>query len=134
VAEPGQRGKRLLVLGVTLIGYGHTKAAQAVSASRERRAVIVGRARRGLTAFIRQVWLGWFIAVGLARRFRKPLLVAAVAGTVLGVACYFAGLTVSTVVNGMAGFLGALVAGVLARLRPTLRRLAAREWDVGRVP
>ena len=77
---------------------------------------------------------GLFIAAGMARRFRRPLLVAAVAGTVLGVACHFAGLTVSTMVNGMAGFLGALVAGVLARLRPTLRRLAAREWEVGRTP
>jgi hypothetical protein len=118
----------------TLVGRSRTKVADALSMARERRGVIVGQVRRGMTAFARQVWLGWFIAVGMARRFRKPLVVAAVAGTALAVACYLAGPAVSSLVNGVAGFAGALAAGMLARLRPLLRRLAAREWDVGRVP
>jgi hypothetical protein len=82
--------------------------------------VIVERVRRGMTAFARQVWMGWFIAAGMVRRFRKPLLVAAV-GTALGVDCYFAGPTLSSLVNGIAGFVGGLVAGMLGRLRLVFR-------------
>jgi hypothetical protein len=40
----------------------------------------------------------------------------------------------TSLVNGVAGFTGSLVVGILARLLPLLRRLAAGEWDVGRVP
>jgi hypothetical protein len=118
----------------TLVGCCRTKATQAASALREGRAVIVEKVRRGMTAFGRQVWLGWFVAAGMARRFRKPLLVAAGVGTALAVACYLAGPAVSSLVNGVAGFAGALAAGALARLRPLLRRLAASEGGAGRVP
>jgi hypothetical protein len=52
----------------------------------------------------------------------------------LGVACYFAGPTVSSFVNGLAGFFGALVAGMLGRLRGVLHRAALREWGISRVP
>jgi hypothetical protein len=116
-----------------LVGHCRTKTAEAVSALREGRVVIVGRVRRGMTAFARQVWLGWFVAAGFVRRFRNPLLVAVAAGTALGVACYFAGPTVSSVVNGLAGFLGALAGGLLARLRGVLRRAALQEWGMGRI-
>ena len=86
------------------------------------------RVRRGMTAFARQVWLGWFVAAGMVRRFRKPLLVAVAGGTTLGVVCYLAGPTVSSLVNGVAGFLGSLAAGGLARLR---RPSAATTWPSG---
>jgi hypothetical protein len=72
----------------TLFGHFRAKTTEAVSAMQEGRVVLLGRVRRCMTAFARQVWLGWFVAAGLVRRFRKPLLVAAVAGTTLGVACY----------------------------------------------
>ena len=87
-----------------LVGHCREKATEAVAVVREGRTVLVGRVRRGMTAFARQVWLGWFVAAGLVRRFRKPLLVALAAGTTLGVACYLAGPTVSSLVNGLAGF------------------------------
>jgi hypothetical protein len=119
---------------VSLVSHCRAKTSEAVSALREGQVVIVERARRGMTAFARQVWLGGFVAAGVARRFRKPLLVATCVGTTLALACYMAGPTVSSLVNGVAGFLGALAAGVLARLRQTLRRLAVREWDVSRIP
>ena len=87
-----------------LAGNCRAKTTEAVSAVREGRIGDGGRRiRRGMTAFARQVWLGWFVAAGLVRRFRKPLLVAAAAGTALGVACYLAGPTVSSLVNGVAG-------------------------------
>jgi hypothetical protein len=110
------------------------KAAETVSALRESGATAVARARPGMTAFTRQAWLAWFIAAGMARRLRKPLIVAAAVGTALALACYLAGPAVSSLVNGVAGFLGALAAGALARVRPALRRLAVREWGVGRTP
>jgi hypothetical protein len=111
----------------TLIRHGRARATEAVSALRESRAVIVERVQRGMTAFARQVWLGWFIAAGMVRRFRKPLIVAAVVGTALAVTCYVAGPAVSSLVNGVAGFLGALVAGMLGRLRRALDRAALLE-------
>jgi hypothetical protein len=114
----------------TLAGYCRTRAAELVSVARERRGVIVGHARRGMTAFGRRVWMGGLVAAGFVRRFRNPLLVAVAAGIALGVACYLAGPTVSSVVNGLAGFVGALVAGVLGRLRGVLRRAAMQEWGV----
>jgi hypothetical protein len=120
--------------GVTLIGHGRRRAAGFVPASRERRVVIVGRVRRGLTALARQMWLGCFLAARMICRFRKSLLLAAGVGTTLAVACYLAGPAVSSLVNGVVGFAATLAAEVLARLRPTLRRLEAREWDVGRAP
>lgn len=118
----------------TLICRCGTKATEAASAVREGRVAIAERVRRGMMALGRQVWLGWFIAAGMARRFRKPLIVAAGVGAALAVACYLAGPAVSSLVNGVVGFAGALAAGMLARLRPLLRRLADREWDVGRAP
>jgi hypothetical protein len=118
----------------TLIGYGSTKVSEVVSVVGERRAVIVGHVRRGMAAFARQVWLGWHMTAGFVRRFRRPLLVALAAGTALGVACYFAGPTVSSVVNGVAGFVGALVGGMLGRLRRVLQGVDLEGWDAGRVP
>jgi hypothetical protein len=120
--------------GATLIGCCRAKTAQAVSVVSEGRTVLLDRVRRGMTTFARQVWLGWFVAAGLVRRFRKPLFVAAAAGTALGVACYLAGPTVSSLVNGLAGFAGALAAGMLGRLRRVLRRAAQREWNFSRLP
>jgi hypothetical protein len=116
-----------------LVGHCRAKATEAVSALREGRVVIVEQVRRGMTAFARQVWLGWFVALGLVQRFRKPLLVVAGVGTALGVACYFAGPTVSSLVNGVAGFVGALVAGMLGRVRKALHRAALQEWGVSRI-
>jgi phage tail tape-measure protein len=130
----------------TLIGCCRAKTVQAVSLVSEGRTVLLERVRRGMTAFARQVWLGWFVAAGLVRRFRKPLLVAAAAGTALGVVCYLAGPTVPSLVcylagptvpslvNGVAGFLAALAAGSLGRLRRVLHRAAVREWGVSCIP
>jgi hypothetical protein len=118
----------------SLVGLCRVKTAEAVQALREGQVVMVERVRRGMTAFAQQVWLGWTVVVGFVRRFRKPLLVAIAAGTALGVACYFAGPTVSSLVNGFAGFVGGLVAGTLGRLRRVLQRADLQEWDVSRVP
>jgi hypothetical protein len=118
---------------VTLIGHGRVKATEAVSALQERRAAIVERVRSGMTAFARQVWLGWFIAAGLVLRFRKPLIVAAAVGTGLAVTCYVAGPAVSSAVNGLAGFTGALAAAMLGRLRRVLDRAALLEGYAGRL-
>jgi hypothetical protein len=117
----------------TLIGKGRVRATETASAVQQRRAVIVQRVRRGMTAFARQVWLGWFIAAGMARRLRRPLLVAAAVGTALAVTCYLAGPTVSSVVNGLAGFVGALAAAMLDRLRRALHRAAFLEGHAGRL-
>jgi hypothetical protein len=117
-----------------LAGQCREKATQAVAALREGRVVIAGRARRGLTAFARRVWLAGVVAAGLVRRYRRPLLVALAAGTALGVACYLAGPAVSSLVNGVAGFLAALAAGALGRLRRLLRQEDLRAWCVSRIP
>ena len=111
-----------------LVGHCRAKASRGRLGGAAGPVVVVDHVRRGMTAFARQVWLGWFIAAGMVRRFRKPLLVAAAVGAALAVACYLAGPAVSSLVNGVAGFLGALVAGMLVRLRP----LAPRHW-LGRV-
>jgi hypothetical protein len=116
------------------VSHCTVKTTETVSVLRECGAVVVERARRGMTAVARQVWLGGFVAAGVVRRFRRPLLVAACVGTALALACYLAGPAVSSLVNGVAGFLGALAAGALGRLRQALRRLAVREWDVHRIP
>ena len=63
-------------------------------------------------------------------RCRKPLLVAAAAGTALRVACYLAGPAVSSLVNGVAAFVGALAACALGRLR----RAELWGWSISRLP
>jgi hypothetical protein len=120
--------------GTALVGHCHKKTMEAVSALKERRTVVVTHIRRGMTAFGRKVWLGWHVVAGFVRRFRNPLLVAVAAGAALAVACHFAGPTVSSVVNGVAGFVGALVGGMLGRLRRVLERADLEWWDVNGVP
>jgi hypothetical protein len=110
------------------------KTAETVSVLREGGTVALGRVRRGMAAFARRVWLGGFVAAGVARRFRKPLLVAACVGTALALTCYLAGLTVSSVVNGVAGFVGVLAGSLLVRLRRILQRVDLEGWDVSRIP
>ena len=92
------------------------------------RQALVGRVRGGLSALGRRVWLGGALTVLLARRYRKPLLVAMAVGTAVGLGCYLAGPAVSSAVSGLAGFVGSLVAGTRDRLR---RMLAGEEWGGG---
>jgi hypothetical protein len=108
---------------VSLVGHCRVKTVEAAKALQEGQVVMVERVRRDMRVVARKVWLGWLVAAGFVRRFRNPLLVAVAAGTALGVACYFAGPTVSTVVNGVAGFVGALVGGMVVRLRRVLQRV-----------
>jgi hypothetical protein len=84
--------------------------------------------RARVKGFGRRVWLGGALLVLLARRYRKPLLAALAVGTAVGLGCYLAGPTVSSVVSGVAGFVGSLAAGALTRLR---RLLAGEEWGGG---
>ena len=117
-----------------LVGQCREKATQAMAAFREGRSVVMDRVRGSMTAFARRVWLGWFGAMDLVRRFRKPLLVALASGTAIGVLCYLAGPTVSSLVNGLAGFFAALTAGALGRVRRLFHRAALTEWTVSRLP
>jgi hypothetical protein len=118
----------------SLVCRCRVKTVQAVKALRVGRVVMVDRVRRGMTALGRKVWLGCLVATGFVRRFRNPLLLAVAAGATLAVACHFAGPTVSSVVNGVAGFVGALVGGMLGRLRRVLQRADLEWWDVNGVP
>jgi hypothetical protein len=120
--------------GAALVSRCRVKTVEAVKALRVGRAVMVERVRRGMTLFGRKVWLGWHVVAGFVRRFRNPLLLAVAAGATLAVACHFAGPTVSSVVNGVAGFVGALVGGMLGRLRRVLQRVDLEWWDVNGVP
>jgi hypothetical protein len=118
----------------TLAGRGRDRATEAVAALQQGRHVLAGRVRQGTSAFARRAWLSAFVAVGLLRRFRKPLLVATVSGLLLGIGCYLAGPEVASTVSGVAGFVAPLTAGTMARLRRVLRRAALQEWSVGRLP
>jgi hypothetical protein len=74
------------------------------------------------------------MAVMLARRFRRPLLIALASGMVIGVGCYLAGPMVASTVSGLAAFAGSLAGSVLGRVRRILRRAAMQKWYLGRVP
>jgi hypothetical protein len=117
----------------TLVERGRDQATEAVAALRQGRQAMAGRARRGMTAFARRVWLSGLVAASLVRRFRRPLLVALASGLLLGVGCYLAGPAVASAVSGLAGFVASLAAGTLARLRRVLRRAALQQWSVGRL-
>jgi hypothetical protein len=120
---------------VTMVASrGRQRAAEAVAALREGHEALVSRARRGLTTFARRVWLAGFVLRSLARRFRRPLLVALASGLLIGLGCYLAGPTVASTVSGLAGFAGTLIANLLGRLRRVLRQAALQEWYVGRLP
>jgi hypothetical protein len=113
-----------------LAGRGRDQATEAVAALQQGREALAGRVRRRMSAFSRRVWLSGLVAVGLVRRFRKPLLVATASGLVIGLGCYLAGPAVASAVSGLAGFTASLTAGTLARLR----RAAVQEWSIGRLP
>ena len=118
----------------TLAGHCRAKATEVASAVRQGGAVLVTHVRRGMTAFARLVWLGWFVARRLVLRFRKPLLVVVAAGTAVGVAGYLAGPTVTSMASTVAVFVTALVAGAMLRLRRLLRDIGWAEWEVGGTP
>jgi hypothetical protein len=98
------------------------KAEEVTAALRAGRKALADRVRAGMTSFARRVWLGGELVVLLARRYRKPLLVALAVGAAVGLGCYLAGPAVSSAVSGLAGFVGALVAGTLSRLRRMLEK------------
>jgi hypothetical protein len=115
-------------------GRGRHKAAQAVAALREGGEALAGRAGRGMSALARHMWLAGFVVWSLARRFRKPLLVALACGLVSGLGCYLAGPAVASIVSGLAGFAGSLAASALDRLRRILDRAELRQRYLGRLP
>ena len=117
-----------------LAGRCRRTASRAASAVRQGGVVLVAGARRGMTAFGRLVWLGWLVAAGLVRRFRRPLLVLATAGTALGVAVYVAGPAVSSLAGAAAVFAAALAAGATLRLRRLLRDVGWGEAGVSAAP
>ena len=117
-----------------LAGRCRRAAGQVASAVRQGGVVLVAGARRGMTAFGRLVWLAWFVAAGLVRRFRTPLLVLATAGTAIGVAVYVAGPAVSSLAGAAAVFVAALAAGATLRLRRLLRDIGRGEGGVSAAP
>jgi hypothetical protein len=102
------------------------KAAKALAAVAEERRAVVARVRTGLRAFGRRLWLGAVMTAAPVRHFGKPLLVALVVGTALGLGCYLAGPAVASAVSGLAGFAGSLLAGGLRRLQ---RMTACHDWE-----
>jgi hypothetical protein len=118
----------------TLVGRGRGRATEAVAALQQGRQTLTVSVRRGMSAFARRVWLSGFVAAGLVRRFRRPLLVATASGLVIGLGCYLAGPAVASAVSGLAGFTASLAAGTLARLRRVLRRAVVQEWSIDRLP
>jgi hypothetical protein len=113
---------------VAVAELGRQRVTEVAATVRAGRRALAGRVRSGLSALGRRVWLGGALLVLLARRYRKPLLAALAVGTAVGLGCYLAGPTVSSAVSGLAGFVGALVAGTRDRLR---RMLSAEEWGGG---
>jgi hypothetical protein len=103
------------------------KAEEVTAALRAGRQALADRVRAGMTSFARRVWLGGALLVLLARRYRKPLLVALAVGAAVGLGCYLAGPAVSSAVSGVAGFIGSLVASMMSRLR----RMLAEEGGGG---
>jgi hypothetical protein len=101
----------------TMAGRCRGKVAAVVTAVNQGRAALVGRVRRGLTGFAGRARRGGALALALARHFRGPLLGALAIGALVGLGCYLAGPTVASIVSGVAGFAGSLVAGTLGRLR-----------------
>jgi hypothetical protein len=104
-----------------------TEVAATVRAGRQ---ALAGRVRTGLRALGRRLWLGGALLVLLARRYRRSLLAALAVGAAVGLGCYLAGPVVSSVVSGLAGFVGSLAAGVVNRLRrlPTGGELPGWRW------
>ena len=117
----------------TLAGQCRAKTAQAVAALCEGRVVMVGHARRGLSAFARRVWQAGLVALSVARRFRGALLIALAVGTLVGLGCYLGGPAVSSVVSGLGGFVSALAASVLGRLRRMMAADELKEWHSPRI-
>jgi len=117
-----------------LAGRCRRTARRVASAVRQGGAVAAAHVRRGMTAFGRLVWLGWLVAAGLVRRFRRPLLVLATAGTAIGVAVYVAGPAVSSLAGAVAVFAAALAAGATLRLRRLLRDVGWGEAGVSAAP
>jgi hypothetical protein len=118
----------------TVASRGREKAAEAMAALQQGQEALAGRARRGLTTFARRVWLAGFVVRSLAKRFRRPLLVALASGLVIGLGCYLAGPAVASTVSGLAGFAGTLAASLGGRLRRVLSGAELREWYIARMP
>jgi hypothetical protein len=99
---------------------GRQRVTEVAAIVRAARQALADRVRARVKGFGRRVWLGGALVVLLARRYRKPLLMALAVGTAVGLGCYLAGPAVSSVVSGFTGFIGSLVASLLSRLRRML--------------
>jgi hypothetical protein len=94
---------------------------------------LLGRACRGLTAFARRLWSGVVVTAVLAYRYRRALVIAVMAGTMIGLGCYLAGPAVASFVSGVAGFIGSLVASALNHIRRVLGGEGAEDECFGRL-
>jgi hypothetical protein len=86
----------------------------------------VTAARGACRQAVALAWNGWLLLLAivcLANDFRKPLLIAAGVGVVVGLGSYLAGPVVASLACGVAGFAGSLAASAL----DGLRRLLAAE-------
>jgi hypothetical protein len=70
------------------------------------------------------LWLRTLLALTLARRMRQAPLIALAAGVTVGLGCYRSGPVVSSLVSGVAGFVGSLATGTMSRLRQVFPFLA----------
>ena len=79
-----------------------------------------------VTTSVRMFWIRALLALHVANRLRRPLVVAAGVGLLIGVGCYYAGPVVSSVCSGAAGFACSLAASAWAAVRRALACEALR--------
>src|SRR5262245_24961079 len=75
---------------------------------------------------VRGFWVRALLALHLARRLRRPLVVAAGVGLLVGLGCYCAGPVVASACSGAAGFAASLAASAWAAVRRALACEALR--------
>jgi hypothetical protein len=99
----------------TRLGSGVKKAfAKTVEVAGACKEVVIARAASAGKAVKRALKAGWsrtLKVVAAARHMRQALVLALVAGLTIGVACYFSGPAVSSLISGVTGFISAMAAG-----------------------
>jgi hypothetical protein len=99
------------------------QAARAQALEATSRLVTAGRSRaeqvhEQLVARVRVWWMRLLVLATIARRLRGRLLISVGVGVAVGLAAYLAAPVVVPVASGLAGFIGALLVGDWAPLRP----------------
>jgi hypothetical protein len=93
------------------MGKTFTRAQKVAGVCKDFTTAKLATACRKTKAVMKSGWKRTLLALTMASRMRKTILLALAAGITLGVGCYFSGPVLSSLISGTTGFVSAMATG-----------------------